>query len=1369
MSGPLGSSQWMYQAGEDYTIDQSLRFEDGNSAYLHWTPPSASNRRTWTFSCWLKRGNLTRSNIFNQQVNNANIMSLEIIDGDAIQFKEWTGNYDLNFVTNMKLRDPTAWYHIFVAVDTTQGTDTNRVKLYVNGERVTSFSTETYPSQNYDGLINTAAIHAIGTRFDGDGGSTVYKPLDGYLSEVHFIDGTALTPSSFGETDSTYGHWKPKEYDTDDGAYGTNGFFLPFKHDYEVDGFSTVTYKGNGASQYVGGVGFQPDLMWHKSRSSAQNHRLMDSIRGGAETLKPDLQNAEIATSVSFAADGWNFTGNTDAANDNTQRYVAWCWDMGGDSTGLPDVFTANGSVAHSTSQQKFGASSIEVGSGDYLTTPDNPVFDFQGDFTVECWVRRDGDQPDNSGIISKYEVAGWILESVSTSHPNKIQWRDQSTGATDMRSTTTLSNGTWYHVAVSRRNDVFRLFINGTMEDSVSTDYNYSVSGMNTALYVGRYSAANSGAWNGFIDEIRISDKARYTSNFTAPTAAFSNDANTLLLIHSDTSNGSTTFVDSSGATKNTSGATASYVAANPTYGQSVVSWTGTGSDTTIGHGLSGAPECIFVKNRDNGSTDWAVMHNSSYGGGEGYKAIIKLNSDAPYSTSNNSDYWNNTAPTSSVFTVGTHDITNKSGDAFIAYCWDSVAGYSKFGHYFGNGQSTGNTTTLGFRPAWLLVKRTNVTQDWVIYDTTRQAGTNTLTNYLEANKNGAEDTDGGEGTFTITDTGFTPASSDLSINGNGQTMMYMAFADNREFAYWLDQSGNNNDWSSYNITESDIMVDSPTNNFCTMNPIGVETSMALTNGNLRVTNVSGGASGWLEGSASTFVLPTTGKWYWEWQLADCASEVSQGSVIATASNSLGTGTAGVLDLKTNNGSAGTIGLDGTDNVQTGLAVAKEGDIFAIAVDCVNETFQSYLNGATFGTQVDYSAVSSDKKKLLVFRPMVTSSGHNVDFIVNFGQDSSFAGTKTSQGNQDSNDIGDFYYTPPTNFLALCTENMAEPGVTPGEHFNTVLYTGDGNSTHAITGVGFQPDFVWIKNRDTTNWYTLQDVIRTPDATIYCNTNEGQNATRAYVNSFDSDGFTTGNAAGASKGPSNNSGDAYVSWNWKAGGSGSANTSGTINSTVSANTDAGFSVVSFTGTGSAGTVGHGLSTTPRLIMFKNLATSDDWMVFTYRLTSLNEMNLNENHASTVTNVFNDTNPTSTVFSVGAENATNKSGDAIIAYCFHDVDGFSKFDSYEGNNLDNGTYVYTGFRPMLVVVKNIDSTGEWRLQDTKRTLYNYDDIEVLTWNNPIAEYSTDRDDLDLDFLANGFKHRSNYSQANAVSSYDYIAFAETPFKYSNAR
>ena len=342
-----------------------------------------------------------------------------------------------------------------------------------------------------------------------------------------------------------------------------------------------------------------------------------------------------------------------------------------------------------------------------------------------------------------------------------------------------------------------------------------------------------------------------------------------------------------------------------------------------------------------------------------------------------------------------------------------------------------------------------------------------------------------------------------------------------------------------------------------------------------------------------------------------------------------------------------------------------------------------------------------------------------------------------------------------------------------PNLHFNTKLYTGNGSAQHSITGVGFQPDWTWIKSRDNAYGHFLFDVVRGVGKQIYTNadTAEGTNLNNLY--SFDSDGFSLAQSGNDDVTNKNNSN--FVSWNWKAGGAGSANSDGATASTVSVNSTSKFSIVKFTGTGSATTVGHGLGVAPNTIFFKNLIDANDWFVYSsgmgYGMTTpdpetdymkLNQVNTRTDDAS----AFNDTAPTSSVFSVGSASNVNGSGDACIAYCFTDVKGYCKSGGYTGNHNADGPFIYTGFKPAFVIIKAINYASQnWNVYDNKRPGYNVN-ANHLYVNTTGTEITSGANQIDL--LSNGFKCRASNDGANRGSEYYmYVAIAENPIVGSN--
>ena len=327
-----------------------------------------------------------------------------------------------------------------------------------------------------------------------------------------------------------------------------------------------------------------------------------------------------------------------------------------------------------------------------------------------------------------------------------------------------------------------------------------------------------------------------------------------------------------------------------------------------------------------------------------------------------------------------------------------------------------------------------------------------------------------------------------------------------------------------------------------------------------------------------------------------------------------------------------------------------------------------------------------------------------------------------------------------------------------PTDYFNTVLYTGNG-STQSITGVGFQPDWIWIKCRADARDHKLTDVVRGVTKSLRANGNNAEATDSGGVTAFGSDGFSLGTTSGY-----NNNTETFVAWNWLAGGSASSNTDGSLTSSVSANTTAGFSVGTYTGnTTNNATVGHGLSSAPQMIMVKQRGTGgDNWQNYFNDGTERNGfLNLtNAFNTPAATQQWGDNEATSSVFYLGSDTATNIA-DSNVFYAFHSVKGYSKIGSYTGNGNADGTFVYTGFKPAFFIVKRINSTGNWFIFDNKRNEFNSLDKNLAANANAAEDSGSER----VDFLSNGFKIRTSSATYGGGSgdTFIYMAFAEAPF------
>jgi len=608
----------------------------------------------------------------------------------------------------------------------------------------------------------------------------------------------------------------------------------------------------------------------------------------------------------------------------------------------------------------------------------------------------------------------------------------------------------------------------------------------------------------------------------------------------------------------------------------------------------------------------------------------------------------------------------------------------------------------------------------------------------------------------------------SGLTFGTNG---FYLKFQDSA--ALGDDSSGNTNDFTVTNLVATDQMKDSPSNNFATFNIILGDTSSGarisyvdFSEGNLKAVGNYGSETGLAPGTFSF----GTGKWYVEFDATSLSGAYPHLGIIETTS---ATTQGGYVANSVMYKADGGIVKDSTSTGGWGDSWVA-GDVIGMAIDCTNGAVYFAKNN-TWQDSGDPTSGASKTGAALTWTgetidfvtttsPYTTSAG----VVMNCGSDSSFAGNETAQGNQDGNGVGDFYYEPPTDFLALCTSNISDPSITlPGDNFSPLIYTGDGNTGRAVTGVGFAPDFTWIKNREQTREHVLVDSIRLANNYLSSNTSGPEIDNSNFVTSLDSDGFTLG-----SNNAVNRSAYGFASWNWLASTTFDPKTAGTVAAASGrSNSTAGFSIVGYTGTGSSMTIGHGLAQTPELIIVKSRDRDPSFWVTGSSVSGMGfsankYMYLNETNAVATNSAWwNTTNPTASVFTVGTDNDVNEDTETYISYCFHSVENFSKVGQWTGNGDADGPMVYTGFRPALLLMHRMDSATNWLIEDDKRLGYNVDNNDLLPDDTAI-EATDDR----LDIVSNGFKFRSTFTSTNADGgTYLYYAVAAYPFKYANAR
>lgn len=570
-------------------------------------------------------------------------------------------------------------------------------------------------------------------------------------------------------------------------------------------------------------------------------------------------------------------------------------------------------------------------------------------------------------------------------------------------------------------------------------------------------------------------------------------------------------------------------------------------------------------------------------------------------------------------------------------------------------------------------------------------------------------------------------------------------------------DKSSKGNNWTLNNFsltagTTYDHMLDVPGNSYATINTINpTAASTTKTNGNLTWSSTSANHTTYTASTIST----ESGKWYAEctitnhgntWPTVGVMKTVREVGGAATYLYSYSDGYAYIsTGNKGNNGSSSAYG-----------ATYTTGDVIGIALDIDAGTLTFYKNGASQG--VAYSSLTGP----FVFAASgiwTTSNAPVQDW--NFGQAPLHA-----SATYDSASGGYFRYTPPSGYKALCQRNMPDPAIlNPELHMDVVTRTGTA-ATYSVAGLGFQPDLVWVKSRGRAVDHALYDSVRGVQKQLESNQTGVETTESTGLTAFNSGGYTGGALDQINGTTATNS---FVDWLWKAGGAAVTNNAGSISSQVSANVTAGFSIVTYTGTGANATVGHGLGKAPGLVIVKNRQTAGaSWNVW-HSLLAGTEYLLLDSTAAKATDAtrWNSTSPTSTVFSLGSSTGPNENTKNHVAYCFAEISGFSKIFSYTGNGSADGPFVHCGFKPKFVLIKRVDAAATWCVIDGVRNPSNVENLRLYPSAATAEETNTY-----LDATSNGFKVRVDSAEPTMNASggtYIGIAFADVPAKYSLAR
>jgi len=767
-----------------YNLTRSLRFRSSASAYLNRTPASTTNRQKWTWSGWVKRGALGSNDVFF-------VASDFISTGSGIRFNSsnqlelflvYTGTVYWNLITTQVFRDPSAWYHIVVALDTTQATASNRLKFYVNGTQVTSFATSTYPPLNDTGFINNSTYPHYISR-----DNTSY--FDGYLAEVNFVDGQALTPSSFGSTNTLTGVWQPAPYT---GSYGTNGFILDFEDN------SALTTSSN--------VGLGKDTSGNGNYWTTNNISITAGVTYDSMTDVPTLTSATAAnfctwnpllnSSYTTLSNG-NLTsvGNTSTDNGLNVGTIGvssgkWYWEatiqgLNGTSVyprpGFICNIPANGNAVqagvtatlglrYNPDGEIFKNTNVSVGVFASFTTNDVISFALDVD-SLTCGVYKNN--------TLQTTVTGLTLNKQF--FPANVPYDGGNLSANFGQRPFVYTPPTGY-LAINTYNLPTSTIVKGNAVmdatlysgDNAATQTIVNAAGFKPdAVWLKSRSTVDGWAQ---VDSVRGVNKLLQSNNTNAESTTgsvtafnsngFSADIN--FNVSGRTYVGYQWQAGQGTTSSNTSGTITSTVSVNASAGFSVVTYTAQASGTgTVGHGLGVAPSLIITKPRAN-PYGWTSYHASL-----GNTQYVELNTTGAAAT--NSTVWNNTSPTSSVFTLGSAYAGNGT---YVAYCWTPIAGYSAFGSLIGNGSTDGPFVYTGFKPRFILYKRTDSTGDWRIWDTARTPY-NTMSSILYPNASDAEFT-GSSQDFDALSNGFKIRNSSAAMNASGGTYIYAAFSSN-------------------------------------------------------------------------------------------------------------------------------------------------------------------------------------------------------------------------------------------------------------------------------------------------------------------------------------------------------------------------------------------------------------------------------------------------------------------------------------------------------------------------------------------------------------------------------------------------------------
>jgi len=779
-----------------YNINNSLRFRSSASASLTRTPASTTNQTTWTWSSWVKRGTLGAiQSIFASAVSTAgfNECRIDFTSSDTFELFFQNGSaLAAQLITTQVFRDPSAWYHIVVVSDTTQATSTNRLKVYVNGSQVTSFGTATYPAQNATFQFNKNVLHTIGAGFTT---ATQTSPnayfTDGYLTEVNFIDGQALTPSSFGSTNSTTGVWQPAKYT---GTYGTNGFYLNFNSIALTSGSNTGLGKdnsGNGNYWNTNNIsvttGATYDAMTDVptlTSATVANYCVLNPLDNGGLTISQANMSISRAT-TSWVADRatigissgkwyWEYTSGASGS--------AFEWIGIGNSNATLANYVgvdANGYAYNSFTGNKINSNSgagSGVAYGATYTAGDVIGVALDMDAGTITFYKNNTSQGTAYTGLSSTFFPMFSQYGTLTGYANFGQRPFTYTPPTGFNALNTYNLPTSTIVQGNKYMDA-TLYTGNSSTQSITNTAGFKPDFVWAKM---RGSATQShalfdsvrGVGNYLSSDSTSAELTQATSLTAFNSNGFSLGAFGLPNLSTYSYVGWQWQAGQGSSGSNTNGSITSTVSVNASAGFSIATFTCPASGSfTIGHGLGVTPAMVIVKGRQS-VNQWYTWHKSLNNNAPSNTYYVNLSSTAAQATLAN--MWGTTGMTSSTVGLNATSASVVANENYVAYCWAEIAGFSKFGSYTGNGSTDGPFVYLGFRPKYVMIKSSSNTGNWVVLDASRNLYNNTNA-YLNPNTSNAE---ANTGTLDFLSNGFKFRSVDY--NDSGYTFIYAAFAEN-------------------------------------------------------------------------------------------------------------------------------------------------------------------------------------------------------------------------------------------------------------------------------------------------------------------------------------------------------------------------------------------------------------------------------------------------------------------------------------------------------------------------------------------------------------------------------------------------------------